>query len=285
MKLNVSSSAIALALALVSAPALAADLGSIKDTYEEPPPPVVSWTGFYVSGGLGGSYMFTDLEGAAGAFAAGDDPLIDPPVVAVGTSGDVGAANFFGTVGLGYDFQMAPKWLFGVLADYDFASSQDASVSGGGAISLGQGVDGAAGVTVSSEMGDTWSVGARLGYLINPRTLVYALGGYSEAEFSLGGTVTVSGIPNDGPYSVSSGKSWRQGYFVGGGLESMLAENLSAKLEYRYAQYDGGSFDIEETVSGGPLDGATVLGGASMSDPDVHSIRAALSWRFGNWGR
>jgi hypothetical protein len=46
MKLNVSSSAIALALALVSAPAFAADLGSIKDTYEEPPPPVVSWTGF-----------------------------------------------------------------------------------------------------------------------------------------------------------------------------------------------------------------------------------------------
>jgi hypothetical protein len=111
------------------------------------------------------------------------------------------------------------------------------------------------------------------------------LGGYSEAEFSLGGTVTVTGIPNDGPYSVSSGQSWRQGYFVGGGLETMLAENLSAKLEYRYAQYDGGSFDVEETVSGGLLDGATVLGGASMSDPDVHSIRAALSWRFGNWGR
>lgn len=273
MKFRMSSSAIALALALVSAPAFAADLGSIKDTYEEPPPPVVSWTGFYISAGLGGSYMFTDLEGAAGVF----DPL---PLVAVGTAGDVGAANFFGTVGLGYDFQVAPKWLFGVLADYDFASSQDASVSGGGSL-----LGGAAAVTVSSEMGDTWSVGARLGYLINPRTLVYALGGYSEAEFSLSGTVAVTGITNDGPYSVSSGESWRQGYFVGGGLETMLAENLSAKLEYRYAQYDGESFDVEETVSGEPLDGATVLGGASMSDPDVHSIRAALSWRFGNWGR
>jgi outer membrane immunogenic protein len=196
----------------------------------------------------------------------------------------VGAASFFGTVGLGYDFQMAPKWLFGVLADYDFASSQDASVSGGGAVFLGPD-DGGAGVTLSTEMGDTWSVGARLGYLINQRTLVYAMGGYSEAEFSLSGSVEGNLGPIDfGPYSVSSGKSWRQGYFVGGGLETMLAENLSAKLEYRYAQYDGGSFDVEDTFSINGTDG-DVIGGASMSDPDVHSIRAALSWRFGNWGR
>jgi outer membrane immunogenic protein len=180
MKLNVSSSAIALALALVSAPALAADLGSIKDTYEEPPPPVVSWTGFYISAGLGGSYMFTDLDGGVGAYE-GINPAILAPALPdfafVGASGNAGAANFFGTVGLGYDFQLAPKWLFGVLADYDFASSQDASVSGGGSFLDGLG---AAAVTVSSEMGDTWSVGARLGYLINPRTLVYAMGGYSH---------------------------------------------------------------------------------------------------------
>jgi outer membrane immunogenic protein len=276
MKLNVSSSAIALALALVSAPALAADLGSIKDTYEEPPPPVVSWTGFYLSAGLGGSYMFTDLDGGVGAY------VNDFELAAVGAAGNAGAANFFGTVGLGYDFQVAPRWLFGVLADYDFASSQDASVSGGGALLDGSG---AAAVTVSSEMGDTWSVGARLGYLINQRTLVYAMGGYSEAEFSLVGAVEGNlGDDPFGPYSVSSGKSWRQGYFVGGGLETMLAENLSAKLEYRYAQYDGGSFDVVDTFNAGLISG-DVIGGASMSDPDVHSIRAALSWRFGNWGR
>jgi outer membrane immunogenic protein len=272
----VSSSAIALALALVSAPALAADLGSIKDTYEEPPPPVVSWTGFYLSAGLGGSYMFTDLDGGVGAYAGGTE------LAFVGAAGNAGAANFFGTVGLGYDFQVAPKWLFGVLADYDFASSQDASVSGGGALLNGSG---AAAVTVSSEMGDTWSVGARLGYLVNPRTLVYAMGGYSEAEFSLSGSVEGSLIGDPfGPYSVSSGKSWRQGYFVGGGLETMLAENLSAKLEYRYAQYDGESFDVEDTFSVLGTDG-DIIGGASMSDPEVHSIRAALSWRFGNWAR
>jgi hypothetical protein len=67
MKLRVSGSAIALAALLISGPALAADLGSMKDTYEEPPPPVVNWTGFYISGGLGGSYMFTDLTGGVEA--------------------------------------------------------------------------------------------------------------------------------------------------------------------------------------------------------------------------
>jgi outer membrane immunogenic protein len=273
MKLSVSSSAIALTLALVSAPALAADLGSVNDTYEEPPPPLVSWTGFYISAGLGGSYMFTDLDGGVGAYDGVDE------LAFVGAAGNAGAANFFGTVGLGYDFQMSPKWLIGVLADYDFAASQDASVTGGGSVLNGLG---AAAVTLSSEMGDTWSVGARLGYLINPRTLVYAMGGYSEAEFSLDGSVEGSlGGTDFGPYSVNSGESWRQGYFVGGGLETMLALNLTAKLEYRYAQYDGGSFDVEDTFSINGS-GGDVLGEASMSDPEVHSIRAALSWRFGN---
>jgi outer membrane immunogenic protein len=180
---------------------------------------------------------------------------------------------------------MAPKWVLGILGDYDFASSQDASVSGAGAINIG-GWGGEAGVRVTTEMGDTWSIGARLGYLINQRTLVYALGGYSEAEFSLKGTLQGDSDLTGpfGPYSVSTGKEWRSGYFVGGGLETMLAENLSAKLEYRYAQYDGGSFETDDTFSVDGVEGA-IFGGASMSDPDVHSIRAALSWRFGNWGR
>ncbi len=265
------------ALAAMSLAASAADLGSIKDDDEAPPPPSVSWTGIYITGGLGGSYMFTDMVGEVDAFLEeeGDEGI------GVGALGNSGAANFFGSVGAGIDFQVSPRWVIGIVGDYDFGSSQDASVSGGGFVdpSLGEAV-----VTVSAEMGDTWSIGGRIGHLINPRTLVYALGGYSEAEISLTGSLEGDVQFEDfGPYTVTSGKSWRQGYFVGGGLETMLMENISAKLEYRYAKYDGDEFEVEDTFSVDGLDGE-IVGGASMSDPEVHTVRAALSVRFNAFG-
>lgn len=278
----------------------AADLygGSIKDTYVEPAPaPVVKWTGFYISAGLGGSYTFTDLDGG---FEAGVSGFGSYANAGTEFGGNAGIPNFFGSVGVGYDFQVAPQFVIGILADYDFSSSNKASVGSGAgfdaSVNLGffsVPAGGGVGGEVTAEAGDTWSVGGRLGFLATKKTLIYALGGYTEAQYSLkgsfGGGVYIDGIGIDvGPYAISSGNSWRRGWFIGGGMETLLTDSLSLKLEYRYAQYDGGSIEFED---GSPVMAAAVAaysssvgGGASMSDPEVHSVRAALSWRFNTFG-
>lgn len=71
-------------------------------------------------------------------------------------------------------------------------------------------------------------VGARVGYVVTPKTLVYAKAGYTNARV-------------DGTYDVGAA-SFRQsqdlsGYRVGGGVEYALTHATYLKAEYRYSHY------------------------------------------------
>ncbi|HVF93368.1 MAG TPA: outer membrane beta-barrel protein [Sphingomonas sp.] len=70
--------------------------------------------------------------------------------------------------------------------------------------------------------------GARLGFAINPRTLAYVKGGYSnarlESRYSVGNTV----VEDD---------SDLEGYRLGAGLEFAVSGNAYVKGEYRYSHY------------------------------------------------
>ena len=58
------------------------------------------------------------------------------------------------------------------------------------------------------------------------------------------------------------------GWTFGPGFETMLTNNLSAKLEYRYSQF-----------------GRQTIGSTGISmEPSTHAIRAGLSYRFGGLG-
>lgn len=78
-------------------------------------------------------------------------------------------------------------------------------------------------------------LGARLGYAVSPKTMVYVKGGYTNAKFdarSSDGTVTANrDIDADG---------WR----VGAGVEQALSNNMFAKIEYRYSNYSNGEVDF-----------------------------------------
>ena len=70
--------------------------------------------------------------------------------------------------------------------------------------------------------------GARVGYVVTPKTLVYAKAGYTNARV-------------DGTYDVGAA-SFRQnqdlsGYRVGGGVEYSLTPATYIKAEYRYSHY------------------------------------------------
>ena len=98
----------------------------------------------------------------------------------------------------------------GVFFDYDFASvNGDISITDYGKTHK-----------ASWSLNNSWSA-SRLGYLVNPSTLAYALAAYTEADYSL-----PKGLSNP----------TRDGYTVGGGLETKLGGNWFVKAEYRFTQ-------------------------------------------------
>src|SRR4051812_27152141 len=172
----------AVATVALAAPPVAADKAPRPYTkapaYQAAATPIYNWTGFYIGGHVGG------------AFAS------DNKLVGGGSGGTV-----MGGGQIGYDTQFAPKWGFGIEANYSFKDTSSAFANRG----LG-------------------SVTGRLGYTWGP-TLLYAKGGYAWADSRF-----TNGFSGDGG---------RDGYTVGGGLEYLFTQNWSGKIEYQY--YDFGN--------------------------------------------
>src|SRR5207244_11765571 len=106
---------VVLALAVVvvtTTAASAADLAARP--YNNIPAPVASWTGFYVFGGGGSGLWAADsnvVVTVPGAFG--------PPGSALTRDLRLGGSGWFGTVGVGYDWQ-AGNWVAGVFSDGQF---------------------------------------------------------------------------------------------------------------------------------------------------------------------
>jgi outer membrane immunogenic protein len=183
--------------------------------------PASSWTGFHVGLGVGGE-------------------AVDHKLSAAGTSFDgVSATGVIGTVEVGYDRQFG-AFVAGVYFNYDFGDNVATTLKTGA-------VDAAIAQT------DSWSAGGRLGYLVNPSTLAYALGGYTQSRFELQG---VTGI--------SAGRDF-DGWTVGGGLETKLGGNWTLKGEYRYTEFESVKPTLAPTL---------------RIDSSVQSARLVLSYKF-----
>ena len=105
-------------------------------------------------------------------------------------------------------------------------------------------------------------VGARVGYAMSPKTLVYAKGGYSNARYGLLGT--------DGTTELSQHLD-TDGYRLGAGVEYQLDRNVYTKLEYRYSHYKKGEFDFE---------GSTPDSSRFNIDTDRHQVVVGVGMRF-----
>jgi outer membrane immunogenic protein len=145
-------------------------------------------------------------------------------------------ARFMGGGQIGADYQFASNWVFGIEANYSFVDSHNGGLAYFGNRNLG-------------------SVTGRLGYAWGP-ALLYAKGGYAWADtrHSFGFT----------------GDQGDSGYTVGGGIEYMLTQNWSTKLEYQYYNFGDVTF-----VSAPPIV-------ATSFKNDEHTIKLGLNYRF-NW--
>ena len=146
------------AVAALTTTASAADLAAKP----APPPvaPVYSWTGFYVFGGGGG-----------GLWAADQHIVNTATGLPLSIDQRQGGSGWFGTVGAGYDWQVNPTWVVGVLADGQFGSIK------------GTLEDPRFFISSTQKLEDSWAVGVRVGWLVAPNVLSYVNGGYSGSHW------------------------------------------------------------------------------------------------------
>jgi outer membrane immunogenic protein len=224
----------------------------------EPPPPP-SWTGFYIGAGIGAAAVVTDVSV--------HDRIENVRMFDF----TAGADSVLGTIIVGWDWQVAPRWVFGVFADFDFFNFSHDHRAFDNFFRHSHDVDNA------------WSVGARLGWLSSPSTLWYVTGGYTQVDIDHSHRFDdLNGF--DG-LRVSR-DSTLDGFFVGGGVDTRLAaSNWFLRLEYRFSDFNTAHVRIRDDE--GEVDRRI------DADVQAHSARLTLTYKFmggyglgyGPWGR
>ena len=135
-------------------------------------------------------------------------------------------------------------------------------------------------------MDSQWAVGGRVGWLVNPNTLTYFSGGYTEA--TLGGVNDFTISPGLGGGLLGIGLQGRtvKGWFLGSGVEyqSGWIPGLTWKTEYRFSEYD--RTNRFEVCNGGGLaacPAGTLIGTFSNDKLFVQTVMTSLVYRF-NFG-
>lgn len=224
-----------------------------------------------------------------------------------GGENDTGTTSAFATAETGFDYQIGNQFLIGLNASFDLGeASVKNSAAGGADVDLYANDDGdyldadsdnVAELSTELEFGNSYSLGGRAGFLLNDSNLLFASGGFVSTKASLKANYshTSSSDADEDDEDVelqtqfdveSSDDEWMNGYYVGGGLESMFTDNMSFKLEYRFA--DLGSIETSQDYStsfnaeddGDFATGDAEAGVSAKANPLVHSVRATINWRF-----
>ena len=265
---TLKSTLAAVALGICAAPAMAADVyekPSMKDAFVPAPADPRTWSGIYLGVGGGGSATNYSggIDGTILVDAGGDPPVTAP----FGVFSDTDKVGYFGTAQLGYDRQLGDWLVAGVFADYDFNRGTKRTAFNED-VFLAPDVD-ATDTTLTSELKESWTVGGRLGFLLNPNTMLYGLAGWTHAKMSVSGLISVlSDGTTNLPFSASD---TLDALTVGGGVEVMLRDSVSLKLEYRYT--DLGSLKFTPDFGDAPLAAPVKI------DTSVNTVRAVLTWR------
>jgi opacity protein-like surface antigen/outer membrane receptor protein involved in Fe transport len=174
-------------------------------------PTVYAWAGPYIGANFGG------------AFSAGEHVLTPIGWGATNPSGALGGLQF------GYNYLVAPAWLVGAEAEFDWTSAQGKTNF----------VDptGAAALSITSDHNWYDTVSGRVGYVMGP-LMLYGKGGVAWMNASAVMEV------NSGLDGLTLANSTRPGWLAGGGLEYMLGSYWSAKLEYDHLDFGSKSLSF-----------------------------------------
>ena len=240
----------ATALLIVPCAAMAADLGLRKSYIPVTEAPAASpspWTGAYAG------------VNAGGGFGRVTDPTVTPLTGAIKSGGVLGGAQ------VGYNQQMG-DFVVGLETDYALARLKGNVSSSVTAFPFGVGVwSGAA--KAESRLESFGTIRARAGVAMNS-ALLFATGGwaYGRNKITTSGTLTDAVSRASLSFTNANSKSM-SGWTLGGGVEYVFMQNVTAKLEYLYADLGKSTFSL----------GA--FGSTPVSNK-VSIIRAGVNYRY-----
>jgi outer membrane immunogenic protein len=224
-------------IAFSGSPSLATDLPKPRVITKAPvKAPDPTWTGFYLGGnaGIGVSQTTAKTELFPGL-------------------ADRAGAGFAGGGQIGFNWQFAPHWVAGIEADVGHLGINRSFVDiDSPEVVLGVKTD--------------WygTVRGRLGYTSSP-SLFYITGGVAYVRVTNNYDEPIIGV-------VAARTETARGWTAGGGIETMLGGNWSAKAEYLYI--DAGSQDVFNTEI---FDG----GSTTRFENRFHVFRYGFNYRFG----
>ncbi len=195
----------------LSATALAADM-ALK---APPPVPLFDWTGWYGGVNTGYSWGRSRSQSTAGTSLPG----------ATDTQ-SITHQGWEASVEGGYCYQYpATIYVTCIEARYDFPREHSGSTTST-ALPLTN-------LTYQTHS-DPFLIGPHLGFLTDSNHMMwYAAGGLAIGE--VGGNVTATGV--GGTSTANPSNSTTYGWFLGGGIERMIDQHWSWKVEYDYVRY------------------------------------------------
>jgi outer membrane immunogenic protein len=234
-----------------------------------PPPPVYSWTGWYLGVNLGDSWSSSSSTNFSGNgptdifFAANEFP----------TTLSTSPHGFVGGLQTGYNWQLSSAWVVGVETDIQFSRYQGSAVATPSPVGF---VPFTTQVTEQSDWFGT--LRARLGFLVTPNVLVYGTGGlaYGQADTNFNTVATgftLTSCPSFFTCASGQASDIRTGWAAGGGVEWMLAPHWTLRGEYLYI--DLGS---QSVTAGTVLPSVFAFNASATYHENI--ARAALNFGF-----
>jgi outer membrane immunogenic protein len=274
---------IAIALAATAAlagQAMAADMAVKARPAPLPPPPVANWTGCYIAGSVGYG-LFDNETGGSRQFDPVTGVFIDQFA-----PHDNGGRGWLAGGGGGCDYQFGfgggggifgtGQFVIGFLGDYYWSNMR------GNRISLTSGDTFSGQEKVDSQ----WAVGGRIGWLVNPQTLTYVSGGYTEATLTGVGNFFSPNVGAVNPLGAFLPGRTVNGWFLGGGVEyqSGWLPGLTWKTEYRFSEYNNTDRFERNTLLGINGPPGTLTGFGSNEKLFTQTVMTSLVYRFNFWG-
>jgi len=131
---------------------------------------------------------------------------------------------------VGFDAPVGPSFVVGGEAEI-----------GGGGKTLSQQLT--PGITASIDPDWNYMFSGRAGLVAGERALIYGRLGYGREKIDLRVSDTAA------PANSVNESGWSDGAVYGGGVEFALAPNTSARVEYRYKDFDG-SYNPQQLLAG-----------------------------------